>query len=119
MDGSSGKCPVMHGSLTSGHDSVTSWWPKTLNLDILHQHDTKVNPLGADFNYAEEVAKLDFDQVKKKTFWTSSTTVRTGGQQTGAHMRVCSDASHGTLPVLTVWPMAAAAVVQAISGSRR
>ena len=65
MDGSSGKCPVMHGSLTSGHDSVTSWWPKTLNLDILHQHDTKVNPLGADFNYAEEVAKLDFDQVKK------------------------------------------------------
>lgn len=68
MDGNQpmGKCPVMHGSLTSGEqESVTSWWPKTLNLDILHQHDAKVNPLGEDFNYAEEVAKLDFDQVKK------------------------------------------------------
>jgi catalase-peroxidase len=40
------------------------WWPKSLNLDILHQHDQKTNPLGADFNYAEEVKTLDFEAVK-------------------------------------------------------
>jgi catalase-peroxidase len=41
------------------------WWPKALNLDILHQHDTKTNPLGEDFNYAEEFKKLDLAAVKK------------------------------------------------------
>ena len=66
MDGnSSGKCPVMHGSLTASATSVTDWWPKTLNLDILHQHDTKTNPLGKDFDYRKEVRTLDFDAVKK------------------------------------------------------
>jgi catalase-peroxidase len=45
--------------------SNTEWWPKSLNLDILHQHDVKTNPLGADFNYREEVQKLHFDQLKK------------------------------------------------------
>ncbi len=65
MDGSdtAGKCPVMHGGLTSNEKSVTEWWPKTLNLDILHQHDTKVNPLKG-FNYREEVKSLDFEGVK-------------------------------------------------------
>ena len=43
---------------------VASWWPKTLKLDILHQHDTKVSPLGADFDYREAVKTLDFDAVK-------------------------------------------------------
>jgi catalase-peroxidase len=42
-----------------------NWWPKALNLDILHQHDTKTNPLGEDFNYREEVKKLDFAALKK------------------------------------------------------
>ncbi|MGY6532357.1 catalase/peroxidase HPI [Glycocaulis sp.] len=66
MDGNSaGKCPVMHGGLTSSGASVTDWWPKTLNLDILHQHDTKTNPLGEDFDYRKEVKSLDFDAVKK------------------------------------------------------
>ncbi|MGY6627125.1 MAG: catalase/peroxidase HPI [Oceanicaulis sp.] len=65
MDGNSaGKCPVMHGGLTSAGSSVTDWWPKTLNLDILHQHDTKTNPLGKDFDYRKEVRSLDFDAVK-------------------------------------------------------
>jgi catalase-peroxidase len=41
------------------------WWPKALNLDILHQHDTKTNPLGPDFNYREEVKKLDVAALKK------------------------------------------------------
>ncbi len=66
MDGNSaGKCPVMHGGLTSAGSSVTHWWPKTLNLDILHQHDAKTNPLGKDFDYRKEVRSLDFDAVKK------------------------------------------------------
>ena len=41
-----GKCPVMHGGVTSANMAKTDWWPKALNLDILHQHDTKTNPLG-------------------------------------------------------------------------
>lgn len=64
-DSSRGKCPVLHGGMTSTETSVTSWWPKTLNLDILHQHDTKVQPLGRDFNYREEVKSLDYEAVKK------------------------------------------------------
>ncbi len=58
------KCPVMHGGLTSTGTSVVSWWPKSLNLDILHQHDNKTNPLKG-FNYREEVKKLDFEGVKR------------------------------------------------------
>jgi len=63
--GSGGKCPVMHGAVTSANMAKTDWWPKALNLDILHQHDTKTNPLGPGFNYREEVKKLDFDAVKR------------------------------------------------------
>ena len=59
------KCPVMHGSNTEVASSVMDWWPKTLNLDILHQHDTKTNPLGEDFDYREAVKKLDYAAVKK------------------------------------------------------
>jgi len=44
------KCPVMHGANIESNYSVMSWWPNALNLDILHQHDTKTNPLGNDFN---------------------------------------------------------------------
>lgn len=66
MDGkhTAGKCPVMHGSMTETGNSNTEWWPKTLNLDILHQHDTKSSPYGKDFNYAEEFKKLDLEAVK-------------------------------------------------------
>ena len=62
---SSGKCPVMHGGNTSTKASVTSWWPNALNLDILSQHDTKTNPLGAHFNYQEELKKLDIPALKQ------------------------------------------------------
>ncbi|MFM1845114.1 MAG: hypothetical protein RI917_432, partial [Actinomycetota bacterium] len=48
------KCPVVHGGQTSMGSSNMDWWPNALNLDILHQHDTKTNPLGG-FNYREEV----------------------------------------------------------------
>lgn len=61
----SGKCPVMHGALTSSSNPNTNWWPETLNLDILHQHDSKTNPMDADFNYREAVKSLDFDAVKQ------------------------------------------------------
>ena len=62
---SSGKCPVMHGGVTSASMSNMEWWPKALNLDILHQHDTKTNPMGAGFNYREEVKQLDVAALKK------------------------------------------------------
>ncbi|MEZ5106665.1 MAG: catalase/peroxidase HPI [Draconibacterium sp.] len=60
-----GKCPVMHGGITATGTSVMDWWPNALNLDILHQHDTKTNPLGTDFNYSEELKKLDVEALKK------------------------------------------------------
>ena len=66
MDGdSAGKCPVMHGGSTTVGMEVMEWWPKALNLDILHQHDTKTDPLGRDFDYAREVRTLDFAALKK------------------------------------------------------
>ncbi len=60
----SGKCPVMHGANTETKNIVTSWWPNTLNLDILHQHDTKTNPYGENFDYAAEFKKLDLEALK-------------------------------------------------------
>ncbi|SIT68797.1 catalase-peroxidase [Ectothiorhodosinus mongolicus] len=62
---SSGKCPVMHGAQTSMSTAKMDWWPNALNLDILHQHDAKTDPLGEDFDYAEEFKKLDLEAVKK------------------------------------------------------
>ncbi len=59
------KCPVMHGAITTGDTSVMEWWPKTLNLDILHQHDAKTNPMGEGFDYVEAVKSLDVDALKK------------------------------------------------------
>ncbi|MGB5461796.1 MAG: catalase/peroxidase HPI [Aureibaculum sp.] len=64
-DSKTGKCPVMHGANTETKDNVMKWWPKSLNLDILHQHDTKTNPLGKDFNYRKELKKLDVKALKK------------------------------------------------------
>ena len=60
-----GKCPVMHGGNTASQNNNMDWWPNALNLDILHQHDQKTNPMGEDFNYAEEFKKLDLNAVKK------------------------------------------------------
>ena len=68
MDGNdipAGKCPVMHGGLTASDKSNTAWWPKALNLDILHQHDTKTNPMGQRFNYREALKSLDVEALKK------------------------------------------------------
>ena len=65
MDGNDmPKCPVMHGGQTESGRSVTDWWPKMLNLDILHQHDTKTDPLGEEFDYRDAVRGLDVEAVK-------------------------------------------------------
>jgi catalase-peroxidase len=62
-----GKCPVMHGSLSTNSSTGTSnkdWWPNQLNLNILHQHSSRSSPMGESFNYAEEFNKLDLDALK-------------------------------------------------------
>ena len=68
------KCPFHHGSNTETHNSVMDKWPDALNLDILHQHDTKTNPFGEHFNYAEEFKKLDLEALKSdlKNLMTAS-----------------------------------------------
>ena len=55
----------MHGGNTTTDLSVMAWWPKALNLDILHQHDSKTNPMDARFDYRAEVKTLDVDALKK------------------------------------------------------
>jgi catalase-peroxidase len=71
MDGNDmptgGKCPVMHGTLkhtTGGVRSNSDWWPNQLNLRILHQNSNLSDPMGANFNYAEEFKKLDLEALK-------------------------------------------------------
>ena len=62
-DGS--KCPVMHTGLHNAAQTTNKeWWPQALNLDILHQHDTKTNPLGGGFNYRDAVKSLDVEALK-------------------------------------------------------
>ena len=61
----SGKCPVMHGGATESSMTNMEWWPKALNLDILHQHDSKTNPMTANFNYREAVKSLDIAALNK------------------------------------------------------
>ena len=69
MDGNNaGKCPVMHGAVTTNSASGTSnreWWPNQLNIGILHQHDQKSNPMDANFNYREEFKSIDYKALKK------------------------------------------------------
>ncbi|HRL95214.1 MAG TPA: catalase/peroxidase HPI [Pseudomonas sp.] len=60
-----GQCPVMHGGNTSSSQSSMAWWPNALNLDILHQQDSKTNPLGHGFDYREAVKKLDVAALKR------------------------------------------------------
>ena len=64
-----GKCPVMHGAAATNSSenstSVRDWWPNNLNLNILHQHDSKSNPMEDGFDYKEEFSKLDYDALKK------------------------------------------------------
>jgi catalase-peroxidase len=78
MDGNKvdtgGKCPFVHGAVTHTGASVADWWPNALNLNILHQHDTKTDPMGADFDYHEELKTLDVKALKEdlKALMTNS-----------------------------------------------
>jgi catalase-peroxidase len=62
---SESKCPVMHGGNTTAGSSNVDWWPNSLNLDILHQHDAKTNPMDAGFDYRQAVKTLDVAALKK------------------------------------------------------
>ncbi|ORT50309.1 hydroperoxidase [Vibrio sp. qd031] len=65
---SAGKCPVMHGGNTTLGGKATKnldWWPNQLNLKILHQNDTKSNPLGEEFNYPQAFKTLNLKAVKQ------------------------------------------------------
>lgn len=64
MSDNAGKCPVMHGGNTASGKSNMDWWPNALNLDILHQHDRKTNPLDPDFKYSEALKQLDVEALK-------------------------------------------------------
>ena len=67
MDDAS-KCPVMHGSATNNKGLSTSnkdWWPNQLNINILHQHDKRSNPMSPNFDYRSEFKTLDFKALKK------------------------------------------------------
>ncbi len=62
------KCPVMHGSATNNRGVSTSnkdWWPNQININILHQHDKRSNPMSPEFDYRKEFSKLDFHALKK------------------------------------------------------
>ena len=61
----SGKCPVMHGGSTTQETSVTKWWPKSLNIDMLHQHDKKTDPFGSNYSYKKELKNLNFSSLEK------------------------------------------------------
>ena len=60
------KCPMIHGAITSTSAGTTNqdWWPEQINLDILHQHDKKSNPMNDDFNYRDAFNELDYFQLK-------------------------------------------------------
>jgi len=62
---STGKCPVIHGGATTPKTSNAQWWPNALNVDVLHQQDAKTNPFGEDFDYREELKKLDVEALKQ------------------------------------------------------
>lgn len=60
-----GQCPVMHGAATDSSHANQSWWPNSLDLDILSQHDRKTNPMGEDFDYRQASQELDVNALKQ------------------------------------------------------
>src|SRR5260221_5543738 len=64
-DENAGKCPVVHGTTNVGMRSNKDWWPNQLNLRILRQNSPQSDPMGKDFNYAEEFKELDLKALKK------------------------------------------------------
>ena len=75
-----GKCPVLHGAMTTNSSSGTShkdWWPTQFNFNILHQHENKTNPMGADFDYRDEFKKISTGGLRPSG-WTVSATRASG-----------------------------------------
>ena len=71
MSNEDSKCPVTGGAskpIAGGGTAIRDWWPNQLNLNILHQHSSKSNPMGEEFNYAEEFKKLDLEALKKDLY---------------------------------------------------
>jgi catalase-peroxidase len=64
VESSAGECPVAHAHEATGRRSNRDWWPNQLNVQILHGHSVRSNPMGKDFDYAEEFKKLDLDAIK-------------------------------------------------------
>ena len=62
---SEARCPVAHGANSNKEKGNIDWWPKNLNLDILHQHDQKSSPMDEGFDYSEEFKKLDYAALKE------------------------------------------------------
>ena len=65
------KCPVMHGGIkhtTFGVRSNRDWWPKQLNLKILHQNTALSSPMEPSFNYAEAFKTVDLSELRKDVF---------------------------------------------------
>ena len=63
------KCPVHHNPAASGGGtSNRDWWPSQLNLNMLHQHSSMSNPMGEEFNYADEFKKLDLGALKQDLY---------------------------------------------------
>jgi len=65
QEGMGGKCPIAHGSPSTSEKANPGFWPESLNLDLLHQHDAKSNPMGDDFDYRTAVKDLDVQALKK------------------------------------------------------
>ena len=59
------KCPIAHGAQTKTESTNTDWWPNSLNLDILHQHDAKTDPLDSDYDYHKELETLDYEGLRQ------------------------------------------------------
>jgi hypothetical protein len=108
------KCPFSGRQRMSNRD----WWPNLLDLTVLHQNSSKSNPMGKDFDYAEEFKTLDYKALKKDLL-ALMTDSQDGGRPTSAITGRCSSVWRGTARGRTVSATAAAVAVPARSASRR
>ncbi len=112
-----GKCPVTHSA--AGGTSNRDWWPNQLRLDILHQHSSKSDPMGEDFDYAKEFKSLDLRGAEEGSRGTDD---RLAGLVAGGLRPLrpaASSAWPGTAPARTASGTAAAAAAGVSSASRR
>ena len=99
--------------------SNRDWWPNQLNLRVLHQHSPLSEPMGEDFDYAEEFKSSTSTALKADLRALMTDSRRTGGRPTSATTARSSSAWPGTAPAPTASATAAAAPAPASSASRR